>query len=81
MSPRSVCSCDRGSFRIHRSTQVPIEELDDHVQCILGLGNIHVVEESVKETFPNVEFGLNAQFDQLLVSVESGTQLKTRACR
>jgi hypothetical protein len=42
---------------------VAIEKLDDHIQRVLGLRNIHVVEESVKEAFPNVEFGLNAQFD------------------
>jgi hypothetical protein len=42
---------------------VAIEKLDDHIQCILGLGNIYVVEESVKEAFPNVELGLNAQFN------------------
>jgi hypothetical protein len=40
-----------------------IKKPDDHVQCVLRLRDICVVKESMKESFPNMEFGLNPQFD------------------
>lgn len=41
-------------------SQVAIEKFDDHVQRILGLRNIRVVKESVKESLPNMKLGLNS---------------------
>jgi hypothetical protein len=58
---------------------VAIEKFDDHIQRIAGLRNIHVVEESMKEAFPNMELGVDTHFDQLLVRVKRGTHLEA-AC-
>ena len=48
--------CQRASLPV----QVAIEELDDDVQSIPGLRNIHVVEEPVKQSLPNMQIGFNA---------------------
>src|SRR5581483_9941320 len=53
-----------------------VKKLDHYVERILRFWNICVVEESVKQTFPNVEFCFHAYVHHLLVSVESGAQLK-----
>src|SRR5437870_3226976 len=53
-----------------------IKEFDYYVECVFRFRNVRVVEESVKEPFPNVEFGIHAEPHHLLVSVESRAQLK-----
>lgn len=54
--------------------KVAIEKLDDHIQSIPGFRDIHVVKESVKQPFPDVELRLHASFYQLFVRIESGAQ-------
>ena len=42
--------------------QVTIKEPNDDVQGVPRFRNIHVVKESMEETFPHMEFGIDAQF-------------------
>ena len=51
------------------AAQVTIKKLNDDVQRVLRLRNIHIVKESVKKAFPHVEFGVDAQSSQLLVGI------------
>src|SRR5882757_9586228 len=58
------------------AAQMAIKEPDHHIECIFRLRNICVVKESVKETFPYVEFRFYAELHQLLIRIECGAQLK-----
>src|SRR3954470_14966829 len=56
LSPKSSASAQRVSL----PAQVAIKKLDDHVQRIPGLRNIYVVEETVEESFPHMQFRINS---------------------
>jgi hypothetical protein len=56
LSPNSSASAQRVSL----PAQVAIKKLDDHVQRIPGLRNIYVVEETVEESFPHMQFRINS---------------------
>ncbi len=62
--------CPEGLAGGRTVSEVAIKELYDHVERVLGFGDVHVIEEAVKQTFPHVEFGFHARFHQLLVCVE-----------
>jgi hypothetical protein len=56
LSPKSSAAAQRVSL----PAQVAIKKLDDHVQRIPGLRNIYVVEETVEESFPHMQFRINS---------------------
>src|SRR5512146_1944652 len=58
-----------------------IKEFDDHIQGIFGLRYVHVVEEPVEKSFPDVQFGIYSCFDKLFVRVERGAQFKASRSR
>ena len=55
-----------------------IKELDHDIECIPRLWNIGVVEKSVKEAFPDMEFRVYAKLHQLLMRVEAELNSKSR---
>src|SRR5882724_9711669 len=67
--------------RSRSAAQMTIKEPDHHIECIFRLRNICVVKESVKETFPYVEFRFYAELHQLLIRIECGAQLKVARSR
>ena len=65
--------------QLRSAAQMTVEEPDHHLEGILRLRNVRVVEESVKQPFPHMELGFYAELHQLLVRIQRGARLKV-AC-
>lgn len=55
-------SAQAGAFCPARNSprQAPVEKAHNHLEGIFGFGNVRVVEESMKQPFPDMKLGIHA---------------------
>src|SRR5208282_2757089 len=57
-------------------SEVAIEEFYDNVVTVTRLRHIAIIEESVKQRYPDVQLGVDSQLHQLSVGIKSTAHLE-----